>query len=41
MAPKYPIGHEIAQAQMDRVNRERNAFHGEWNYTIKPHIKAS
>ena len=38
---KYPIGREITQAQMERVNLERNAFHGEWNYTIKPHIKAS
>ena len=37
---KYPIGREITQAQMERVNLERNAFHGEWNYTIKPHIKA-
>ncbi len=36
---KYPVGREIAQAQMERVNLERNAFHGEWNYTIKPHIK--
>ena len=38
---KYPVGREITQAQMERVNLERNAFHGEWNYTIKPHIKAS
>ncbi len=38
---KYPVGREITQAQMERVNLERNAFHGEWNYTIKPHIKGS
>ena len=38
---KYPVGREITQAQMERVNLERNTFHGEWNYTIKPHIKGS
>jgi hypothetical protein len=24
---------------MQRVNLERNKFHGEWNYLIKPNVK--
>ena len=38
---KYPVGRDITQAQMERVHLERNAFHGAWNYTIKPHLTGS
>jgi len=38
---KYPTGREVSNAQMERVNLERNKFHGEWNYVIKPNVKAS
>lgn len=38
---KYPTGREVSNAQMKRVNLERNKFHGEWNYVIKPNVKTS
>ena len=36
---KYPTGREISNAQMKRINLERNKFHGEWNYVIQPNQK--
>ena len=36
---KYPIGREVTNQQMKQVNLERNKFHGEWNYLIKPTAK--
>jgi hypothetical protein len=33
---KYPTGRKVSDAEMKRVNLERDTFHGEWNYTIKP-----
>ena len=38
---KYPTGREVSDAQMQRVNLERNKFHGEWNYIIKPNVKST
>jgi hypothetical protein len=38
---KYPTGREVSDAQMKCVNLERNKFHGEWNYLIKPNVKRS
>ena len=38
---KYPTGREVSNAQMERVNLERNRFHGEWNYVIKPNVNKS
>ena len=38
---KYPTGLEVSDAQMQCVNLERNKFHGEWNYLIKPNITRS
>ena len=38
---KYPTGREVTNAQMERLNLERNKFHGEWNYVIKPNAKIS
>jgi hypothetical protein len=35
----YPRGIKISKAQMAAINIERHAFHGEWNYTIKPSEK--
>ena len=35
---KYPTGRKISDKEMKRVNVERNAFHGEWNYVIKPNV---
>lgn len=36
---KYPVGREVTKEQMKQVNLERNKFHGEWNYLIKPNVK--
>jgi hypothetical protein len=36
---KYPIGREVSNAQMKGINLERNKFHGEWNYKIRPSVK--
>jgi Rhodopirellula transposase DDE domain len=33
---KYPKGVKVSKAEFDAVNIQRNAFHGEWNYQIKP-----
>ena len=33
---KYPTGRKVTDAEIKRVNLKRNAFHGEWNYTIHP-----
>lgn len=32
----YPTGIKVSKADMAAVNIERDAFHGEWNYTIRP-----
>jgi transposase len=32
----YPTGREITDEQMEDLAIEREKFHGEWNYTIKP-----
>ena len=36
---KYPTGREVSDEEMRGVNMERNAFHGDWNYVIRPRIK--
>jgi len=38
---KYLTGREVSNAQMEHLNLERNKFHGEWNYVIKPNAKIS
>jgi transposase len=32
----YPSGIKVSKEQMKEVNLRRDAFHGEWNYTISP-----
>jgi hypothetical protein len=32
----YPAGVKISDAEMAALNIQRNDFHGEWNYSIKP-----
>ena len=32
----YPRGIKVTNEKMAAINIERHAFHGEWNYTIKP-----
>ena len=33
---KYPTGRQVTDAEMQSINLERDKFHGEWNYTIRP-----
>jgi hypothetical protein len=33
---KYPIGRRVSNQEMKQVNVQRNPFHGEWNYVIRP-----
>ena len=33
---KYPTGRKITEKEMKCVNVERNKFHGDWNYVIRP-----
>ncbi len=33
---KYPTGRRVSDEEMRRVNVERNRFHGDWNYVIRP-----
>ena len=34
----YPKGVEVSDEQFAAINIHRHAFHGEWNYTIKPSV---
>ena len=33
---KYPTGRKVTDEEMKRINLERNRFHGDWNYIIRP-----
>ncbi|HEX3338067.1 MAG TPA: hypothetical protein VHT68_02700, partial [Pseudolabrys sp.] len=32
----YPKGIKVTDAEMAALNIQRNAFQGDWNYTISP-----
>ncbi len=32
----YPSGQKVSDEELAQVNLQRDAFHGEWNYTISP-----
>jgi hypothetical protein len=32
----YPKGIKVSDAEMDTLNITGNAFHPEWNYSIRP-----
>jgi hypothetical protein len=36
---RYPTGRRISDDEISSVRLHRDSFHGEWNYTIKPHKK--
>ena len=38
---KYPTGRRVSDEEMEQVNVERNRFHGDWNYVIRPNVKGS
>ena len=33
---KYPTGRKVSDEEMENINVQRNKFHGDWNYVIKP-----
>ena len=33
---RYPKGVEVSDEELQAINITRDAFHGEWNYTIAP-----
>lgn len=33
---RYPIGKKVTKEQWTSIHLERESFHGDWNYTIKP-----
>jgi hypothetical protein len=37
----YPVGIKVCDAEFDAVNLTRHDFHGEWNYTISPKLRAA
>jgi Rhodopirellula transposase DDE domain len=37
----YPTGIQVSDAELKALHIVRDAFHGEWNYTFKPHVPAS
>ena len=37
---KYPTGRKVTDQEMKSLNLERHKFHGDWNYTIRPRVKA-
>ena len=34
---RYPVGRKVSDADVATVNLMPHAFHGEWNYAIRPH----
>ena len=36
---KYERGIDVSDEVYDAINIKKHKFHGEWNYTIKPHFK--
>jgi hypothetical protein len=34
----YPIGQVVEDRQLDGLNIDRDEFHGEWNYTLRPSV---
>ncbi len=38
---RYPDKIKVTEAEMAALNLERDSFHGEWNYTLKPRASGS
>ena len=32
----YPTGETVTNAEMEALSLHRNAFHGDWNYELRP-----
>jgi transposase len=39
-AGQYPTGIKVSNAEMQSLQIERAEFHGDWNYTIRPHRRS-
>ena len=37
---RYPVGTKVTDAEFARVRLYPDGFHGEWNYTIRPHSRS-
>ena len=37
---KYPLGVKVKRHELQTLHLERAAFHGEWNYCLRPHTEA-
>ncbi len=35
---RYPTGKKVSKKQLRELRIERDAFHGDWNYVIRPRI---
>ena len=33
---KYPIGKKVSAKELRELSIERDTFHGDWNYVVKP-----
>jgi hypothetical protein len=33
---KYPVGKKVSAKELRELSIERDAFHGDWNYVVKP-----
>ena len=33
---KYPIGKKVSAKELRELRIERDTFHGDWNYVVKP-----
>lgn len=33
---RYPIGKKVSAKELSELNLERDDFHGDWNYVIRP-----
>jgi hypothetical protein len=33
---QYPTGIQVTDEQVNSIQIERNTFHGEWNYKVRP-----
>lgn len=38
---RYPTGKKISDEEMQSLNIEKNPFHGDWNYTLRPREAAT
>jgi hypothetical protein len=38
---RYPIGKRVSDKEMRSLNIEKDSFHGDWNYTIRPRALAA